>query len=138
MPKFSRSSRDKLAECHEDLQVLFNEVIRYYDCTITCGYRSKEEQNKAFTEGKSKLKFPNSKHNKKPSIAVDAVPYEKTGVDWDLKQALFFSGFVKGIADRLYSEGIIKHKVKAGADWNMNYDINDEIFIDYFHFELVL
>ena len=42
---------------------------------IVCGHRNKEDQNKAFAEGKSKLKWPKGKHNKLPSQAVDAAPY---------------------------------------------------------------
>ena len=55
------------------LQNLFNEVIKDRDCTILCGYRGKEEQEKAVSEGNSKLHYPHSKHNYNPSCAVAAV-----------------------------------------------------------------
>jgi len=136
MPKFSDASKKKLATCHEDLQTLFNEVIKYYDCTIVEGYRDKFTQDLYYSLGKSKVKYPNGKHNANPSEAVDAVSYESNGTDWSDKQAIYFAGYVKGMADRLYEEGKMKYRIRGGADWNMNNDINDQTFNDYCHFEL--
>ena len=81
MPKYSTISKSRLVTCHQDLQTLFNEVIKYYDCTIVYGHRGEIAQNQAYAEGKSQLKWPNSKHNKWPSLAVDAAPYERTAID---------------------------------------------------------
>ena len=75
MPKFGTKSIERLNTCHPDLIAVFNEVIKYYDCTVTCGYRGEEDQNKAFDEGRSKARYPKGKHNKNPSIAVDVYPY---------------------------------------------------------------
>lgn len=57
MPYYSERSKKRLETCHEDLQKLFNEVIKHFDCTILCGHRGQEEQDKAFAEGMS-FKFP--------------------------------------------------------------------------------
>ncbi len=51
MPKFGRKSRASLETCDERLQKVFNEVVKTYDCTVTCGYRGEEDQNKAFDQG---------------------------------------------------------------------------------------
>ena len=75
MPKFGQTSKENLSTCHEDLQRLFNEVIKHWDCSVTEGYRNEERQNKAYRGGKSKVKYPNGKHNRVPSNAVDVVPY---------------------------------------------------------------
>ena len=72
-----------------------------------------------------------------PSLAVDAAPYEATGIDWSKSQMLFFAGYVKGIADQLYQSGVMSHRIRLGADWNMNNDIDDETFLDP-HFELIM
>ena len=74
MPLFSQTSKARLSTAHPDLQRLFNEVVKHWDCTIVCGHRGKEEQDKAFAEGKSKVKWPNGRHNKLPSLAVDVMP----------------------------------------------------------------
>ena len=55
MPKFGRKSRASLATCDERLQKVFNEVVKTYDCTVTCGHRGEKDQNKAFDEGRSRL-----------------------------------------------------------------------------------
>jgi peptidoglycan LD-endopeptidase CwlK len=136
MPKFSNISRQRLDTCHPDLQVLFNEVIEHFDCSIVCGHRDEQAQNIAYEEGFSKLDFPESKHNKLPSLAVDAIPYP---VDWkDVERMRHFAGWVLGIAALLYDMGVMGHRVRWGGDWNMNTQVNDQRFDDLPHFELVI
>jgi len=79
-----------LSTVHTDLQDVFLEVIKHIDCTILCGHRDEEEQNNAFHEGKSKLKYPQSDHNKAPSLALDGAPYP---IDWrNTKRFYYFAG----------------------------------------------
>lgn len=137
MNRFSETSKARLKTCHRDLQTLFAHIIQEVDCTIVCGHREKPEQDKAFAEGKSKLQYPNSKHNKIPSLAVDAAPYIKGQIDWSRDQGLYFVGYVKGVADRLYITGVISHRIRLGADFNQNGDIDDDKFFDGPHFELI-
>ena len=137
MFRFSHISRQRLNTCHEDLIVLFNTVIRNYDCSILCGHRGELEQNEAFDNGYSQLRWPESKHNLIPSNAVDAVPYEMNHVDFNKIQSAFFAGFVLGIANELYYAGTIGHKIRCGIDWNLNNDINDTTFWDAGHFEII-
>lgn len=114
MPKFSKRSQERLATCHIDLQRLFNEVIKHYDCTILDGYRSEKLQDFAFYSGNSKVRFPDSRHNIKPSEAVDVVPYP---IDWDnINEFHYFAGFVGAKAINL---GI---KVKWGGDFKRFFD----------------
>lgn len=118
-----------LSEAHPDLQRLFHEVIKHYDCTVIEGHRGEEEQNKAYHAGHSKLKFPQSKHNKMPSLAVDVCPYP---IDWkDYKRFYYFGGLVKGIASQM---GI---KIRWGGDWDGDNQFTDQRFHDLPHFELV-
>jgi len=87
---------DKLTTCDIALQDLFLEVVKHRDCTILEGHRSKDRQDKAVAEGRSKAPFPTSKHNKSPSLAVDVMPYP---IDWEDKNRLIeFAGFVQGVA----------------------------------------
>lgn len=133
MPYFSERSKSNLEQCHINLQCLFNQVIRFYDCTIIEGYRGKEEQNKAYSDGKSQLKFPESKHNELPSLAVDVVPYfeDSPHIRWDDKESFYyFAGYVKSVAN---SMGI---KVRWGGDWDSDRDFHDSSFIDFPHWEL--
>lgn len=128
MNSFSGKSAERLATCHPDLQKLFNEVVLHYDCTVTCGHREKEEQDEAVRTGKSKLAWPNSKHNSFPSQAVDVVPFP---IDWnDLTRFYHFAGFVLATAKRL---GI---RVRWGGDWNGDLKFKEEKFKDLPHWEL--
>jgi len=115
MPIFSKSSKEKLATCDPELQILFNYVIKYFDCTIVCGERGEEAQNRAFADGFSKVQYPNSKHNSSPSEAVDVVPYPS--LYSDEKKIIEFGGFVKGIAVMLKAYGAMTKKITWGGDW---------------------
>lgn len=128
MPEFSPKSKQRLETCHPDLQRLFNEVIKHYDCTVLCGHRTKEEQDEAVRTGASKLQFPNSKHNSSPSMAVDVVPFP---VDWkDMSRFYHFCGFVLATAKQLGIE------IRSGIDWDGDLNFREEKFVDAPHFEL--
>lgn len=128
MPKFGRRSRERLNTCHPDLQKIFNEVIKYVDCSVLCGYRNKEDQNKAYIDGKSDAKFPEGRHNRKPSLAADVMRYP---VDWeDYERMTLFAGFVLGIAKSM------NIKLIWGNDWDGDFDTRDTNLKDYPHFEL--
>ncbi len=128
MPRFSGTSRRKLETCDVDLQHLFNEVIRHFDCTIVWGHRGEEEQDKAFQGGYSKLQWPDSKHNKKPAHGIDVVPCP---IDWeDVDRFRYFAGFVMGMAAAM---GI---RIVWGGDWDRDTDLSDQTFDDLAHYEL--
>ena len=101
-------------------------VDELYPLQVICGYRGKEDQDKAFAEKKSKLKFPESKHNKKPSLAVDIVPdpdrNPKTIAWADLNEFEIMCHTVESCADEL------DIKIRLGRDFS---------FVDFPHIELV-
>lgn len=80
MPSFGKRSLDCLETVDPRITKVLNEAIKHYDFSVIEGYRSEEKQNEYVESGASKLKFPYSKHNKYPSLAVDIVPYP---IDWD-------------------------------------------------------
>lgn len=134
MNNFSKESLEKLGTCHLDLQILFNEVIKHFDCKVTEGFRDQIAQDKAFSEGKSKLKWPNGNHNKNPSMAVDVYP---SPIDMkDIHRFYLFAGFVLGTAICLKEEGKINHLIRWGGDWNSDTQVKDNSFNDLVHFEL--
>jgi len=75
MAKFGKKSKEVLKNADVRLQQVCLDAIEHYDFTVVCSYRNKEEQNKAYRMGYSKLKYPDSLHNHKPSLAIDLVPY---------------------------------------------------------------
>lgn len=138
MPTFSKTSQERLATCEQDLQVLFNEVIKHFECVVICGYRSQEVQEEAFKNRTTKLHWPNSKHNSNPSQAVDVICSKNGVIDWkDYNRIYHFSGFVLGVAEVLLQQGLISHKVRFGGDWNDNTILSDETFLDLIHYELL-
>ncbi len=131
MPEFSARSRRNLETCHPDLQELFNRVVEDFDCTITEGHRDEATQNFYFDAKPqvTKVKWPDSKHNKIPSMAVDVVPYP---VDYkDRDRFHLFAGFVLGIAS------ILGIRLRWGGDWNGDTEVADNTFDDLPHYELV-
>ncbi len=125
---FGTRSKKNLAEAHIDLQRLFNEVIKEIDCTVIEGHRPKAEQDRAYRAGNSKLRWPRSKHNKKPSFAVDVVPYP---IDWrDTKRFYEFGKIVIRIAREM------NIKIRWGGDWDGDGDYKDQSFNDLVHFEI--
>lgn len=135
MPKFSARSLLNLASCDLDLQILFHEVIKNFDCIITDGYRNKEAQDEAFNSGKSKVQWPNGKHNQKPSQAADVYSYP-INFD-DEKLAVWFGGYVQGIAQKLKDEGKMTHSIRWGGAWSGLGKLNTgNMLSDIGHFEL--
>ena len=128
MPRFGKRSKERLKSCEPDLQMVFNEVIKHVDCSILEGHRDKERQNQLYDEGKTKVLYPKGRHNAFPSKAVDVVPYP---VNWeDRERMTLFAGFVIGVANQM---GI---KLRWGGDWDQDFEVQDNMFDDFPHFEL--
>jgi peptidoglycan L-alanyl-D-glutamate endopeptidase CwlK len=120
MYSFGTRSLQRLGECHPKLQEIMHELIKTMDVAILCGYRGEIEQNQAFVGGKSKLEYPKSKHNQKPSLAVDVAPWP---IDWNnIHEFERMCGIIEGIAQ---SKGI---NIRLGRDFS---------FKDYPHVELL-
>ncbi|MCB7129630.1 MAG: M15 family metallopeptidase [Candidatus Brocadiales bacterium] len=130
MPRFGDTSKTRLATCDDRLQRLLNEVILRYDVRILQGYRSQQEQETAYRERMSKLRWPKSKHNQHPSLAVDVAPYP---IDWEDRERFFYmGGLIKGVAAMM---GI---RVRWGGDWDSDTDFKDQRFTDLPHFEILI
>ncbi len=129
MPTLSPQSAFKLSTCDPRIIEVLTEAIKYYDFTVLCGHRTKEDQDKAVAEGKSTKAFPNSKHNTTPSMAVDIAPYP---VDWnDLARFALLVGFIIGLAR---ARG---YHFRSGLDWDDDGNIKEHSLIDGPHIEVV-
>ena len=141
MYKYSYKSNSRLITCHKDIQTIFNLAIKYIDISILEGHRPEKKQNKNFYSGKSKVKWPNGKHNSLPSKAIDATPYPVPkgwgqGSRDELEKFRYMAFYLIGLADALYEEGAISHRLRWGGDWDKDHDILDQTFEDLVHFEL--
>jgi peptidoglycan L-alanyl-D-glutamate endopeptidase CwlK len=134
MPTFGAASRARLATLHPHLQAVLVEAIKHRDFVIVSGHRGEADQNRAFAEGKSKLRWPASKHNRLPSLAVDVAPFSpgvRGGIDWNDRAAFAsLAGFIAGIAA---AKGV---KLRWGGDWDSDGATADERFVDMPHLEL--
>ena len=125
MPKFGKRSKERLKSVDAKLVNVLNEVVKYFDITIIEGKRSQERQNELVAQGKSKTKFGKHVLGK----AVDIAPYP---IDFECRDDFhYLGGFVLGIAAKM---GV---KVRWGGDWNMNFEVDDNKFDDFPHFEIL-
>ncbi|MBW8001731.1 MAG: M15 family metallopeptidase [Planctomycetes bacterium] len=124
---YGKKSIEQLETCDPLLQDLFHQVIKIVDVTILVGHRGQLEQNSFYLMGSSKLDWPDSKHNKIPSEALDAAPFP---IDWeDHKRFYFLGGIVTSLASTM---GIL---IRWGGAWSG--EINPKgAFNDLVHFEL--
>lgn len=132
MPKFSRSSLERLASCDTRLQDICYEVIRYTDFTVVCGHRNQATQDRVFAQGLSKVKWPGSKHNTFPSLAVDIAPVKNGKIDWEDRKA-----FTDLAAQMFAVAAKCKVKLRWGGDFNRDGDKTTNDAWDMPHFELV-
>ena len=133
MNKYSESSLEQLRTVDTRLIKIFTEVLKYHDHSILEGYRGELAQSKAFHDGKSKLEWPDSFHNKVPSLAVDVAPYPIDFGDQTTNLCRFylFAGFVLATAQAM---GI---HLRYGGDWKGEFNVAKNKFNDLVHFEII-
>lgn len=134
MPVFGRASKKRYATVHWKLQKILDEAIQVIDFTIVCGYRTEKAQEKAFRMGRSQVRWPDSKHNQNPSIAVDIAPWDPSigNIDWNNRDRfILLAGIIMGIAQKF---GIA---IRWGGDFNCDTFMRDQRFVDMPHIELM-
>lgn len=132
MPSFSKTSVERLETCCNEIQTVCHQLIKVFDFTVAEGYRNEERQNYYYKTGASKLRYPKSKHNGSPSLAVDIAPWP---LDWNSEHGLrrfdVMAGYFLGIA------AANELKFRWGGDWDGDNTYSDQDFHDRPHFEFV-
>lgn len=123
--EFGAESKIKLMTCHPKLKAIADEAIKLYDFSVICGGRNEADQNEAFLTGKSKEEWPNSKHNKSPSQAMDLYPYpiDLSGSAQSIHRFYYLAGTIMAVADKL------NIKIRWGGSFST--------IVDLPHFELL-
>lgn len=157
---FSKSSMEKYETLHSDLRSILDEVIKTctVDFSLTEGYRSSEVQFDYYRRGRElrpdgswvvvdrKKVITNidghnvlGKHNHNPSLAVDIMVYVKgkPQLSYDAQHLAYIAGAMMFAADKLYSQGLISHKLRWGGNWDRDGDLTNQNFFDMPHFELI-
>lgn len=131
---FGKTSRANRATIHPDLQIVMDDALAtgIMDFSIIEGYRDKAKQNRYYMLEKSKVKWPDGKHNKIPSDAVDAAPYINGKISWNKSHCCVLAGIILACAAK---RGI---KLRWGGNWDMDGEpITDQDFQDLVHYERV-
>lgn len=142
MAKFGEKSLAQRATLHPDLQKVVDTTIAFFGFSITEGARTQATQRKYFLEGRSKVDWPAGAHCKIPSDAFDFLP---DTVSWDDLNGVNGKAIQqKAVATCYYLAGAfiaVGHmrgiKVRSGADWDMDTDLQDQNFNDIVHLERV-
>jgi len=123
----SQAIRDQL--CPE-LQGMVDALLTYMDVSLTTGHRTEKAQNALYPKY-TQVRWPDSKHNRFPSVAVDLQPYPYPDNENDLRAALgYMAGLCYIIAE---AQGF---QIRWGGDWNRNGSVTDNGFDDLFHIEV--
>jgi peptidoglycan LD-endopeptidase CwlK len=106
------------------------------DMSVLEGRRGRLRQNELFYEGKSKVMWPNGKHNVKDpedlAEAVDVAPYVNGGTSDKWVHCCYMAGIVLAAAK---VEGV---PIRWGGNWDQDAEpITDQDFQDLYHFERV-
>ena len=135
--KYGKSSKSELEMADTRLRQVFNKSLELgrIDITIIETIRSREKQNKYFREGKSKVEWPDGKHNIKTisekSKAIDAGPYID-GLSDNFNHCCFLAGVILAVARSL------EVNIKWGGNWDMDGEpVTDQDFQDLYHYELI-
>lgn len=130
MRTWSRKSQAVRNSLCCELVLLVDDLLYYMDVSLTTGHRNKQDQNDLYPVF-TKVRWPNGKHNRLPSKAVDMQPYPYPKSENSLRAALgYMAGLSTLIAER---HGF---KIRWGGDWNRNGDVTDQEFNDLFHIEV--
>lgn len=132
--KFSTTSLQRLSTCDPKLQLVMKGALatNLIDISIIEGARGRETQDLYFKEGKSKVPWPNSKHNGEVSLAVDAGPYVNGQLSFNKDHCCFLAGIVLGVSKSL---GI---PLRWGGNWDMDGEpLTDQDFQDLVHYEII-
>lgn len=118
---------ERLKDAHPLLQSFFAQLKEVYlDVHCSEAHRDEDAQNKAFEEKKSRLKWPHSKHNSLPSLAIDIFQINNAGAA--VFDPVFYANAHKFSKEKGFN-------IRWGGDWNSD-GIKNEKFVDAPHFEL--
>ena len=112
---------------------MVDELLKYMDVSLISGHRDEREQSLYYygTPQRSKVRWPDSKHNTYPSLAVDMQPYPYPTNENDLRAAL---GYMAGLCYMIAKRN--GFSIRWGGDWNRNGDVTDNGFDDLYHLEI--
>lgn len=138
MYSFGKRSKRELATCKQPIRAVMIRAIEtgLIDFSIIEGLRPKTIQEEYFANGKTKVEWPNSKHNSTEitpeSEAADVAPWINGKTSYKKEHCIFLAGIILSIAQQM---GI---QIRWGGNWDMDSEpITDQVFQDLVHYELL-
>lgn len=131
--KFGNKSLERLDTVDYRLKAICLDALAMspFDLTVTCGVRSKEDQEKAVAEGHSKVHYPEGKHNALPGEKARAVDIHPYPIDFkDTRRYYILGGIMMAISS------FKRIPIRWGGDWDGDGTLTDQTFNDLPHFEL--
>lgn len=138
--QFGIASLAALATAEGQLEQVAYIVLAIKDHSILKGHRDQGEQDGAFyaSPQRSKLKWPDGKHNDLPSKAIDVQTYpipigetERESKQMLREEQLYLLGLYVGVGS------VTGVPLRTGADWDRDGEIADNGFDDFYHVELI-
>lgn len=148
MPKLGNRSKQCLDTCHVDLQLIaYTAIVNCpVDFGIHEGHRTEQKQLEYFLNGKSKIDPRNpelkkrGKHLSFPSMAFDfhiSEDHNGKPLTWDKTHLTYVAAYLSAVADMLYFDDKIQHRLRIGIDWDKDGELLvDQSFNDFPHVEL--
>lgn len=156
--KLGKGSKKVYDTLHPDLQMILSWGLKYcaVDMTLYEGHRPVEKQFEYYKKGREfvngRWKVVNKKatitnvdghhikgkHNYSPSHAVDFCVYvpDKDKLKWDSIHLTYIAASLVMVAEFLYLEGLISHKLRWGGNWDKDGDLADNKLVDRPHVEI--
>ena len=141
MATFGNTSKERLITCHNDLQLIMENTIKYMDFSITYGVRTDKEQQDLYAKGRVledggwRIIGPivtncdgivkKSKHQPINGVsnAVDIVPFSNGSMQWnDDKLWKKLSREVWKSIQMLLLQGKISNEIRWGGFWTSMVD----------------
>lgn len=133
---YGRKSSGVLVTVSFNLQSVFREALAMglIDIAAIEGRRAKTRQNRLFKINKSKVQWPDSKHNVLNSNdlahAVDVAPYVNDKVSDNWYHCIYLAGVIQTCGEKL------SIPIRWGGNWDMDGEpITDQDFQDLWHYE---
>lgn len=135
---WGKKSQAELSTVNPDIVRVFDRALSWglIDISILEGRRSRLKQNEYYYEGKSKVLWPNGKHNTynpdDMAEAVDAAPWVNGKTSDKQVHCCYMAGIILAAAK---IEGVA---IRWGGNWDSDTEpITDQNFQDLYHFERV-
>lgn len=137
MYQYGEMSMARLETVDHRLQQVFKIALSLglIDISILQGMRNRDEQNRYYRDGRSRVPWPEGKHNvKEPgekAKAVDAAPYIH-GASFNYNHCCYLAGIILAVGKSLGVD------IRWGGNWDMDGEpVTDQDFQDLVHYEVI-